>query len=68
MNNVKYLTSEYAVVNDDGQIDFEEEGQRLCLTNTKVLMLRGGKIIFEGTDEALHKHADPYIRRFIRGH
>src|SRR5829696_3935047 len=68
MNNVKYLTSEYAVVNDDGEIVFEEEGQRLCLTNTKVMMLRGGKIIFEGTDEALHKNQDDYIRRFIRGH
>jgi phospholipid/cholesterol/gamma-HCH transport system ATP-binding protein len=68
MNNVKYLTSEYAVVNDQGEINFEEEGQRLCLTNTKVLMLRGGKIIFEGTDEALHRHEDAYIQRFIRGH
>ena len=68
MNNVKYLTSEYAVVNDDGEIIFEQEGQRLCLTNTKVIMLRGGKIIFEGTDEALHRNQDPYIQRFIRGH
>ena len=68
MNNVKYLTSEYAVVNDDGEIVFEQEGQRLCLTNTKVIMLRGGKIIFEGTDEALHRNEDAYIQRFIRGH
>ncbi len=68
MNNVKYLTSEYAVVNDEGEIVFEEEGQRLCLTNTKVIMLRGGKIIFEGTDEALHRNEDPYIQRFIHGH
>jgi phospholipid/cholesterol/gamma-HCH transport system ATP-binding protein len=68
MNNVKYLTSEYAVVNDEGEIVFEKEGQRLCLTNTKVLMLRGGKIIFEGTDEALHKNEDPYIQRFIHGY
>ncbi|MDT5271001.1 MAG: phospholipid/cholesterol/gamma-HCH transport system ATP-binding protein [Acidobacteriota bacterium] len=68
MNNVKYLTSEYAVVNDDGEIVFEEEGQRLCLINTKVLMLRGGKIIFEGTDESLHRNEDGYIQRFIRGH
>jgi phospholipid/cholesterol/gamma-HCH transport system ATP-binding protein len=68
MNNVKYLTSEYAVVNDDGEIVFEEEGQRLCLINTKVLMLRDGKIIFEGTDESLHKKDDPYIQRFIHGH
>src|ERR1044072_727134 len=67
MNNVQYLTSEYAVVNDEGEINFEEEGQRLCLVNTKVIMLRGGKIIFEGTDEALHKNQDAYIQRFIRG-
>src|SRR5215213_1721750 len=67
MNNVQYLTSEYAVVNDDGEIVFEQEGQRLCLTNTKVIMLRGGKIIFEGTDESLHKNQDAYIQRFIRG-
>ena len=68
MNNVKYLTSEYAVVDDHGGIVFEDEGQRLCLVNTKVLMLRGGKIIFEGTDESLHKTEDAYIQRFIRGH
>jgi phospholipid/cholesterol/gamma-HCH transport system ATP-binding protein len=67
MNNVQYLTSEYAVVNDDGEINFEEEGQRLCLVNTKVIMLRDGKILFEGTDEALHKNEDAYIQRFIRG-
>ena len=67
MNNVQYLTSEYAVVNDDGEINFEEEGQRLCLVNTKVIMLRGGKILFEGTDEALHRNEDAYIQRFIRG-
>jgi phospholipid/cholesterol/gamma-HCH transport system ATP-binding protein len=67
MNNVKYLTSEYAVVNDEGEINFEDEGQRLCLVNTKVIMLRGGKILFEGTDEALHKNQDGYIQRFIHG-
>src|SRR5213078_937375 len=49
MNNVEYLCSEYAVVNDEGEINFEEECQRLCLVNTKDIMLRGGKIIFEGT-------------------
>jgi len=67
MNNVKYLTSEYAVVNDEGEINFEDEGQRLCLVNTKVIMLRDGKILFEGTDEALHRNQDAYIQRFIHG-
>jgi phospholipid/cholesterol/gamma-HCH transport system ATP-binding protein len=68
MNNVKYLTSEYAVVDDAGEIAFEKEGERLCLVNTKIIMLRGGRIIFEGTDEALHKTPETYIQGFIHGH
>ena len=67
MNNVAYLTQEYAVVNDAGDVVFEKEGERLCLINTKVLMLRDGNIIFEGTDESLHKTEDAYIQRFIHG-
>ncbi|MDQ3652588.1 MAG: ATP-binding cassette domain-containing protein [Acidobacteriota bacterium] len=68
MNNVAYLTSEYAVVNEAGEIVFEKEGERLCLMNTKILMLREGNIIFSGTDEQLRRAEDPYISRFIRGH
>ena len=67
MNNVEYITSEYAVVDDAGEIVFEKEGERLCLTNTKILMLRNGNIIFSGTDEELRKTEDPYIHGFISG-
>src|SRR2546423_12030203 len=67
MNNVEYLTSEYAAVNDEGEVIFEEEGQKLCLINTKIMMIRNGKIIFSGTDEQLKKQDDPYIKRFLRG-
>src|SRR5918911_451482 len=67
MNNVKYLTSEYAAVNDEGEVIFEEEGQKLCLVNTKIMMIRNGQIIFSGTDEQLKKQDDPYIKRFLRG-
>jgi phospholipid/cholesterol/gamma-HCH transport system ATP-binding protein len=68
MNNVGYLTSEYAVVNDEGQVVFEKEGEKLCLINSKVMMMRDGRIIFSGTDESLRKADDPYIHRFLRGH
>lgn len=68
MNNLHYLSSEYAVVNDEGEVVFEKEGERLCLINTKVLMLRDGRPIFSGTDETLNKAEDPYIQRFLRGH
>ncbi|MFN2516911.1 MAG: ABC transporter ATP-binding protein [Pyrinomonadaceae bacterium] len=68
MNNLDYLCSEYAVVNEQGQVVFEREGERLCLTNSKVMMMREGKIIYSGTDERLRKSDDQYIQKFLRGH
>lgn len=68
MNNVEYLCSEYAVVNEEGQVVFEREGERLCLINSKVMMIREGNIIFSGTDESLRRAEDPYIQKFLRGH
>jgi len=68
MNNVEYLCSEYAVVNEAGEVVFEREGERLCLINSKVMMIREGNIIFSGTDESLRNAGDPYIQKFLRGH
>ncbi len=67
MNNLEYLSSEYATVNDSGEVVYEMEGKYLCLINTEVIMFRDGKIIFSGKDEQLKKTEDPYIRKFIRG-
>lgn len=68
MNNLDYLCSEYAVVNQEGAVVFEREGERLCLINSKVMMMREGNIIFSGTDESLRHAEDPYIQKFLRGH
>ena len=68
MNNLHYICSEYAVVDDDGKVVFEREGERLCLINSKVMMMRTGKVIFSGTDEALRRSEDAYIQKFLRGH
>ena len=68
MNNLDYICSEYAVVNEQGQVVFEVEGERLCLINSKVMMVREGNVIFSGTDEALRRSQDPYIQKFLRGH
>jgi phospholipid/cholesterol/gamma-HCH transport system ATP-binding protein len=68
MNNLHYICSEYAVVDEDGKVVFEREGERLCLINSKVMMMRNGNVIFSGTDEALRRAEDPYIQRFLRGH
>ncbi len=67
MNNLEYLSSEYATVNDEGEVVYEMEGKNLCLINTEVIMLRDGQIIFSGKDEQLRKAEDPYIGKFIRG-
>src|SRR6478672_9813565 len=67
MKNLEYLCSEYATVNENGEIIFEQEGEKLCLINTEILMLKEGKIIFSGSDEELFANEDPFIRRFLRG-
>jgi phospholipid/cholesterol/gamma-HCH transport system ATP-binding protein len=67
MDVVKYITTEYAVVSDDGKISVRDEGNQLCLTNTSILMLRKGRVIFSGVEEELVKAEDPYIQKFIRG-
>lgn len=67
MNNVRYLSSEYATVDPEGRVIFEEEGERLCLLNTEVIMLRQGNVIFSGSDEQLQNTPDQYVQRFIQG-
>jgi len=68
MNNLDYLCSEYAVVNEAGDVVFEKEGEKLCLINSKVLMMSDGQVIFSGTDESLRRSEDAYIQKFLRGH
>jgi phospholipid/cholesterol/gamma-HCH transport system ATP-binding protein len=67
MNNLTHLCGEYAAMGEDGEMVFEPEGERLCLINTKVMMLRDGRAIFNGTDETLLAAEDPYVQKFIRG-
>ena len=67
MDTVKYLTTEYAVVSEKGEVTLEEEGENFCLNNTKILMLREGRVIFSGTNEEFIQSKDRYIQKFIRG-
>jgi ABC-type transporter Mla maintaining outer membrane lipid asymmetry ATPase subunit MlaF len=54
-------------VAEKGDIQFKDEGEQVCLTNTNILMLRDGREIFTGTSKALIESDDPYIHEFIRG-
>ena len=67
MKNIEYLSSEYAFVDENGEVVFEVEGETLCLINTEILMLKEGEIIFNGKDEEFYTTKDPYILKFIKG-
>ncbi len=65
LENVRFLTSTYTCLNDKRDVVFMKEEDRLCLINTKIMMLRDGRVIFYGADEELFKSEDPYIRNFL---
>ena len=67
MKNLEYLSSEYATVDENGEVVFEMEGEKLCLINTEIVMLKEGEVIFSGKDEELRALDDPYILKFMRG-
>ena len=64
MRDAFTLATEYAM-NGDNQIHFQTEDHFLCIANTRFLMLRDGKIVFEGPDELLRRSHDDYIKRFL---
>ena len=58
------LATEYAA-DGDGKVHFRRENNFVCIANTRFVMLRDGKIIFEGPDETLRRSEDDYIKRFL---
>jgi phospholipid/cholesterol/gamma-HCH transport system ATP-binding protein len=64
MRDAFTLATEYAT-NGGGQIHFQTENNFLCIANTRFLMLRDGRIVFEGPDEVLRRSDDEYIKRFL---
>jgi len=67
MKNLEILSTEYAIVDETGAVVFEEEGEKICLTNTEIVMLKEGKIIFTGKGEEFRVTNDEYIQKFVRG-
>jgi phospholipid/cholesterol/gamma-HCH transport system ATP-binding protein len=67
MDTVKYITTAYATITEEGEVTVKEEEDKFCLSNTKILMLREGRVIFSGTNEEFVQSPDPYIQKFISG-
>jgi phospholipid/cholesterol/gamma-HCH transport system ATP-binding protein len=64
MRDAFTLASEYAM-DGSGRVTFHRESDDRCIANTRFLMLRDGRIIFEGPDEILRRSDDPYIKKFL---
>ncbi|MBS1808230.1 MAG: ATP-binding cassette domain-containing protein [Acidobacteria bacterium] len=62
--DVRYLASHYVLKNADGASELLEENGKLCLTNTRFLMINEGKIVFDGTDEQLWQADDKFLHSF----
>jgi phospholipid/cholesterol/gamma-HCH transport system ATP-binding protein len=65
LDDARFLSSKYVEVTPTRKPRVRSEDDRLCLINTRFIMLDGGKIIFDGTDEQLWASTDPRIRHFI---
>jgi phospholipid/cholesterol/gamma-HCH transport system ATP-binding protein len=65
MRDAFTLATEYAT-NGGGEVHFQTENNFVCIANTRFLMLRDGKIVFEGPDEVLRRSRDEYIQRFLK--
>jgi phospholipid/cholesterol/gamma-HCH transport system ATP-binding protein len=66
MDDIKLLASAFFTTNERGQVEMQQEDNRLALINTQLIMLKDGNIIFSGTDEQLWVSKDPYIQDFLR--
>ena len=65
IQDIEVLAHEYVVRDDQGNLIFESEGERLCLVNTRFIMLKEGHIIFSGTDEEIRESSNAYIQKFF---
>lgn len=65
IEDVRILASKHACVGPGHRTQIDDEGERCCLANTRVVMLHHGRIIFEGSDDLFWKSNDPVIREFV---
>jgi phospholipid/cholesterol/gamma-HCH transport system ATP-binding protein len=59
------LASDMAIEKPDGEVYFRTEQGDFCLANTRFVILKDGRVWFEGTDESLHLCEDEYVQEFL---
>ncbi len=66
MDEVRYLCSHLYQKMPDGRVIFRRESDDFCLTNTQILVLSEGRIVFHGPDELFWTSSDPQVRSFLQ--
>lgn len=59
------LAFEQATIDDNGELAIVRNENGRIINNTTFVMLRAGKIIFEGDGKSLWASTDPYIQKFL---
>jgi hypothetical protein len=65
LDEVRYLCSHYYEIPPNAEPELRTEADDFCLTNTRIMLLNDGKIIFNSEDELFWDSQDERIRRFI---
>lgn len=65
LDEVRYLCSHYYETPPHAEPELHSEAEDFCLTNTRIMLLNEGKIIFNSEDELFWDSPDERIRRFI---
>ena len=64
IDDLRFLASKYMLPSSEGGLEMHDKEDRLCLVNTRFIMLNEGKVIFDGTEEQLYASEDPFLREF----
>ncbi len=59
------LAGDQAVQNEDGEVVFVPRDADSGSSNTRFVILKEGRILFEGSSEELREARDPYIQEFL---
>jgi phospholipid/cholesterol/gamma-HCH transport system ATP-binding protein len=65
IEDVRFLSSRFIVEAWGNKIEIEEESNKLCLINTKIIVLHKGRILFDDTDEKFWTSKDQFIHHFL---
>jgi phospholipid/cholesterol/gamma-HCH transport system ATP-binding protein len=66
LDEVRYLCSHYYELTAEGEPQLRQEADEFVLTNTRILLLNEGRIIFNREDEFFWNSTDERIRKFVQ--